>query len=227
MSIQKYLDYTLNDAVAYDQTIDALVPPYQDMLDTMAKLAGQLNWPGKEIIEYGPGTGNLTGRLLRRVPRGVVRGYDISPAMLEVCRSKLGGASGVALECRDITFLDGVEKAGLIAASLVIHELAPLQRLEILKRAKGALLTGGWLIVGDVYGLTSEAAQAVAQSLWLNHMREAGVPEAEAQAETRVHLVEDKLATIRDQINCLRELGFNDVHVPWQHFNFHIVIVRV
>jgi phospholipid N-methyltransferase len=226
MSVRKYLDYSYEDAIDYDRTIDALVPPYQDMLDTMGKIAQSIEWPSKDIIEYGVGTGNLTRQLLHRLPGSSIRGYDISSVMIEVCREKLGESRELKLECHNIISLDSIRKAGLVVASLVIHELEPIERLKILHKTKDLLLKGGWLIIGDIYELPSESAQAIARNLWLDHMRESGISEEEAEAEARIHLVEDRIATIHEQVKSLRELGFENVSVPWQNFNFHIVLAE-
>jgi trans-aconitate 2-methyltransferase len=85
------------DAVTYDRVADALLRWGTDVL-TRLRLAGD-----ERVLDAGCGSGRVTERLLRRLPRGSVVGLDRSAAMLGEARRRLGPASGrVVLLCADL-----------------------------------------------------------------------------------------------------------------------------
>ena len=86
--INKYL---LREFVKdYDKTIDALVPKYRDMLAAIVnEIPFNKDSPIK-IVELGCGTGNLTLLIANQFKQATIYGYDISPHMLDMARTRTG-----------------------------------------------------------------------------------------------------------------------------------------
>lgn len=78
----------------------------QDPADTIRRLEAHSDLlalrPGRQVLEVGCGTGQLTGWLAERVRPGRVVGIDFSPGMLEKARAKgLEAELRLADVCRD------------------------------------------------------------------------------------------------------------------------------
>ena len=55
------------------------------------------------VIDIGCGTGIITDRIANKVPVGIVKGIDSSPAMVESASNKYNDKANLSFECVDIT----------------------------------------------------------------------------------------------------------------------------
>jgi demethylmenaquinone methyltransferase/2-methoxy-6-polyprenyl-1,4-benzoquinol methylase len=135
---------------------------WERSLDALAEAAVPV--PGLRLLELGCGTGALTERLIAR--GGQVVAIDQSPEMLDRARQRLAGAPAdrLGLEERTAAEVDGFEPETFdaVAASYVLSEMSPGERLYVLRAAARALRPGGRLALVD------EALPRRAWQRWLH-----------------------------------------------------------
>jgi demethylmenaquinone methyltransferase/2-methoxy-6-polyprenyl-1,4-benzoquinol methylase len=110
----------------------AMVPPYE----------------GMKVLEVGCGTGaNLV--LYRRAGCDVA-GVDLSPAMLEVARAKLGDTADLRLcDAADMPYRDG--SFDLVTAFLTLHEMPPEVRESVMDEMVRVAGPDGRLLLVDFH----------------------------------------------------------------------------
>ena len=98
------------------------------------------------ILDVGCGTGNHLA--VYRQPGCKLFGIDLSPAMLEVARRKLGDAAELSLQ--DATHMNFADETfDLVTMMLVIHEMPASIRSAVLTECKRVLKKDGRLLVID------------------------------------------------------------------------------
>jgi len=158
---------------------------------------------GMRALEIGCGTGSLT--LLAARAGAHVQGFDVSPGMLEVARSKV---QAERLEDRIDLFEMGVsgmdtfpsESFDLVMATLVFSELSPDEQRYALTQAHRVLRPGGRLALADearpegrvqrlLHGLVRFCLLIVTFALTQTTTRAvAGLPQQVAKAGFRIEI---------------------------------------
>lgn len=119
---------------------------YDEDLDAVVRLATDLGGP---VLELGCGTGRVLVPLARtQLP---LTGVDISPALLEIARGKLGRATArVNLVQADMRTLDLPAKDFAFAfcvSNTFMHLADPSAQMDALHRAAAHLAPGGLLLL--------------------------------------------------------------------------------
>lgn len=84
----------------------------------------------EKVLDVGSGTGAFTAEVGRRLPRGAVRGIDISPPMVEAAREKCddGGAGNLEFEQADILDYDPGDLFDVVVSNSAMHWAVPAER---------------------------------------------------------------------------------------------------
>lgn len=103
---------------------------------------------GRAVLEVGCGTGTQVAFYRDRGCR--VTGIDLSPAMLQVARARLGDRT---LVCRgDATIMPYPERSfDLVLATLVLHEMDPADRLAVMQGMTRVLSPEGRIGIIDYH----------------------------------------------------------------------------
>ena len=154
-------------AVSYDKTLsgEQAFPfaGYEQVLAEVIKAAGLS--PNMRVLDVGTGTGNLAAAL---VQDGCdVWGCDYSLAMLEQAKQKVPKASFFQLDllADSLTFPQTFER---IVSTYVLHEFDLPTKLSILTRLSNYLLSGGFIVIGDIAFPDQETHDA-ARERYQNH----------------------------------------------------------
>ena len=103
---------------------------------------------GMSVLDIGCGTGTHLG--IYRQAGCRVYGIDLSPAMLNVARSKLTGQAGLCLgDGSRMPFAD--ESFDLITAMFALHAMPPSPRRQIISEAKRGMRHDGRFLVIDYH----------------------------------------------------------------------------
>ena len=103
---------------------------------------------GLAVLDVGCGTGTQLGLYARPGCRLV--GIDPSPAMLEMARQKLGASAELHLEdATRMSFADGT--FDLVTVVLVLHEMNPQIRPQVLKECRRVTKPEGRILVIDFH----------------------------------------------------------------------------
>jgi trans-aconitate 2-methyltransferase len=175
------------DAADYDRLAAPMTARGADVVARLA-LSG-----GETVVDAGCGTGQVTAKLLERLPRGRVIAVDASQAMLERCRERLGADRRVEfLRCDLGRKLPLEQRVDAIVSTSTLHWIGGHDRL--FERFAASLTPGGRLAVdcgGDGNCATVLAA-----------LRELGYPEHPWT-----------FATVEETGRDLAAAGFEDIDV--------------
>ncbi|MGD9332943.1 MAG: methyltransferase domain-containing protein [Desulfobacterales bacterium] len=103
---------------------------------------------GARVLEVGCGTGTQLAFYQDQGYR--VAGIDLSPAMLQVARGRLAGRSSICRgDAARLPYPD--DSFDLVLAALVLHEMAPPQRLAVLEDMSRVLARNGHIGLIDYH----------------------------------------------------------------------------
>ncbi len=125
----------------YDRVLEPVTSPLRSRALELAPAE-----PGMRVLDVGCGTGT---QLERYAEYGaIVTGVDLSPAMLAVAADRLG--SGATLICEDASSLSLADGSfDLVIASLLLHQLTPSTRSEVLQEMVRVTAPAGSMLVID------------------------------------------------------------------------------
>jgi ubiquinone/menaquinone biosynthesis C-methylase UbiE len=141
------------------------------------------------VVDLGAGTGQFALAAAEAVRRVVA--VDVSPAMLEHLRGKLGDRGIENVECVTggfLTYEHRGEPADLVYSRLALHHLPDFWKACALTRVADMLKLGGLLRLSDVvYGF--EPAEAVSQlGAWMDELASEDVERGWTRAELEEHV---------------------------------------
>lgn len=103
------------------------------------------------VLDVGCGTGTLVGQLAEADPAVQVLGIDGDEEVLALAREKLPRFDGRVRFSRSLANDLPIEDASVdvVIASLLLHHLSPVGKLEALKEAERVLTPAGRLVIAD------------------------------------------------------------------------------
>ena len=131
----------------FAQRYDSL---FQPMNSGLIAIGMKLNPPqaGMHILDVGCGTG--TQLAMYQQTGCVVTGIDKSPSMLQVAKQKLGNTA--VIQKADATQMPFADNSfDLVTATLVIHEMAPAVRDEVIAEIKRVMKENGRILFTDFH----------------------------------------------------------------------------
>ena len=120
---------------------------------------------GASVLDLGCGAGWAIVELAERFPSSRVDGADIEPRSIELAADRIANR-GLADRCEARLLgpdgLTDVERYDVITMFLVVHEIGPDLKDDVLAAASRALTPGGSLVIFDeVYPDTDEAKRTM------------------------------------------------------------------
>jgi len=204
-------------ASAYDQTRRQLIPSFDLFYGTAVELVPE---DAKLVLDLGAGTGLLSSLVLEHCPAATVTLADVSTAMLEQAKVRLGSYEDRCLFVAadyQISLPEG--RFDAIISALSIHHLEAGAKRSLFERVFERLAPGGLFINADqVLGETPEIDARLCAT-WVGAVRESGIaPEAMWAAFERTKV--DRMSPLNPQLEWLREIGFREVACWFQHYSF-------
>ena len=135
----------------YDPAADDAFPfgAYEAVLDRVAQRVAERK-PGR-VLELGVGTGNLTRRVLERLPGVSVVGVDFSHEMAKRAIVVVPGVEGVEHDLAELPLPPEAGACDVAAMSYLLHEFSEEHQLRLLvSLVDETLREGGVCVVGDV-----------------------------------------------------------------------------
>jgi len=178
------------------------------------------------FLDLGAGDGALSQLLLASFPAAEAILVDFSEPMLVGVADRLAGRGRWRIVHGDLSrpaWRDGIPdgRYGAAVSSLAIHHL-PAERKRALYAEVFALLEHGAMFVnldyvrirGPLHGLWEE--ELVENTLRLERERPGGRTRAELEEELLGDAEEDRPDTVDEQLQWLRDAGFEDVEVHFK-----------
>ena len=183
------------------------------MMDLLAETASALVPETHDILDIGCGAGNQTLNLLRVFPDADCILLDISPAMLERARERVGAVTGKVVSVEgDIRTAELPEaKFDIVVAAAVLHHLRDEDDWKrTFTKLHSLLNPGGILLVSDLICHDNPKIEALFKIRQEIFLREA-LGDAEAERIMQSIAESDTPSSLEFQFNCLRKTGFREV----------------
>jgi tRNA (cmo5U34)-methyltransferase len=203
-------------AVEYDRSIRAVVPGYEEILETIAWWVRGIAPPRARIVDLGGGTGALAEAVLEAMPGAGLELVDIDPRMLGVARARLA-RFGDRVEFREGSFTGPIAPCDAVVASLALHHIPDLGRKrELYGRVWEALRRPGIFLNGDcVLDRRGKTGEAMLVN-WVRFMTSKGLDEAAARSRIREWEKEDTYVPLSDELAALAAAGFPRPECFWK-----------
>ncbi len=191
---------------AYDKTIRAFVPAYEEMLartvDAVAAAKPQ------KVLDLGAGTGALAQAVLQRCRETTVELIDADAEMLAQARQRLAPfAARVQYTVR--TFQGPLPACDAVVASLALHHVPTLaDKRTIFSAIHAALRPGGVFVNADATMPTDPSARQAEYKTWAAHLVSCGIAEARAYRHFAEWADEDTYFPVEDELAALTNAGF-------------------
>lgn len=219
-------DFSFNDRVAevFDDMLNRSVPYYSGVIGGIAELLRLQRLDNRAVYDLGCSTGTTLLELARLLPDINCRfiGIDNAPAMIKKARLKaeMFSKTGAVQFREDDIITAGLDNAGAILCNYTLQFIRPMKRLQFVRRLFDALPAGGLCIVSEK--IISHDKKLNRDFIGIHHRfkRRQGYSELEIAAKREA--LENVLIpfSIEENIDLLRQAGFQSVETFFQWFNF-------
>lgn len=213
-----------DNASQYDSQRKKLIPCFDDFYST-AVSAAETEIIKPNILDVGAGTGLLSSFIIEKYPNANLTLIDISEKMIEVAKSRLRHRTDVTYIIDDYTKYQFNKKYEIVVSSLSIHHLTDIEKKQLYARIYSILNQNGVFINADQVLGSTPFIEALYKRDWRYKVENSGLSKDEIySAYERTKL--DKMATLNDQLNWLKDIGFLDVDCIYKYFNFVVMFGR-
>lgn len=214
-----------SEAEEFDENILKIAPRYKEMLEALV-----LNIPFdvKEefsVLDLGCGTGTISLLIKNQFPNSKVTGLDFSEKMLKTAEEKLRGYENVGFVLADYTDYRFSHSYDVIVSSLTLHHLEYEQKEKLYPRLHDSLKEKGMFITADLVDASTEDAREVNMFKWEKHM-EKTLDEEEIQEVFERHEDDDRPMRLVDELDLLKEAGFQRIDVFWKYYSLCVYGAR-
>ncbi len=223
--IGRFFDSLTSD---YTATIERCFPRYREMLWAILEYLPP-DRTIRSVLELGCGTGNLTVLIRNAFPDAALTVVDVANESLDECRRRIDGGSGsavryVAADFGSVEFDPG--EFDLVVSSIAVHHVDAAAKQTLFRDLYG------WLADGGVFCYSDQCA-GVAADTYSRHMQnwktiamQAGSTEEEWEMWMRHQQDCDHHDTLGDQLDWLKQSGFETVDCMWRYLLWSVIQAR-
>ena len=191
---------------AYDRTIRAFIPSYEEMLERAAEAVAGAK-PGR-VIDLGAGTGALAQAVLRRCGQATVLLIDADGEMLAQARERLAPFAG-RVQYAERPFQGPLPPCDAAVASLALHHVSTLgEKGKIFGAIHAALPPGGVFVNADATMPADPAARKADFETWAAHLVSRGIEEEQAWRHFEEWSGEDTYFPLEEELASMEDAGF-------------------
>ncbi|MBA63303.1 MAG: hypothetical protein CMJ76_13175 [Planctomycetaceae bacterium] len=212
-------------ASSYNDIIYRCAPRYEEMQMTMVDYVPEDLQPLR-ILDLGCGTGNLTLRVLESFQEAEVVALDLSVEILDVCRRQCG-TDRVSYLQQDFNSLDLPESEyDLVVSSIAIHHVDDPAKQLLFQDVYNCLKPGGIFTYVDQFRGETPGIYQQHMKIWKQFADCKGIPPQEWQMWMEHQQQHDYHATVGQQMEWLRQSGFQQVDCLWKHILWTLLTAR-
>lgn len=212
------------NANQYDFQRRKLIPCFDDFYSIAASLMNTHS-SKPTVLDIGSGTGLFSSLILEKYPDAHITLIDISEKMMDIAQKRFSNFSNVNYILDDYTSHKFENKFDMIVSSLSIHHLTDKEKESLYYRAYSLLNKGGLFVNADQVLGHTPYLDTLYKNDWKHKIENSGLSQEEIDsAHERTKL--DKMSTLDDQLNWLKESGFKDVDCVYKYFNFVVLFGR-
>ncbi len=207
-------------AAEYDWWRPQLVPCFDLFYGAVMEILPFTPEAPLKVLDLGAGTGLLTLFLAEAYPNASFTLLDISEDMLAQARERFSGEEDrFEFVLGDYTTADLGGPYDLVVSALSIHHLRHEQKRSLFSRLPAALKDGGMFVNADEAAAESVAVSETFRSNWLSRVQRSGLDDEVIAAAVERRKF-DNPAPLNEQLDWLRESGFDEAACWFQDFGF-------
>jgi tRNA (cmo5U34)-methyltransferase len=211
------------EAKKFDGIIIKLIPYYNQMVMALVdSIPFKPEYPIR-VIDLGCGTGTIARQISLKFPNSRIVCMDIASNMIEIAKNKLSEHENTEYITGDFSRMKFDREFDVVVSSLALHHLeTDKDKTNFYRLIFNALSEQGIFYNADVVLGSTKHNQEVNMKRWIEFMGK-NVPKKEI-FDTWIpkYKEEDKPARLTDQLNWLKEIGFQSVDVIWKYYNFSV-----
>lgn len=210
-----------SSAEKYDAQRNELIPLMKYYYDTAVEQINIKHDNGK-ILDLGAGTGLLTKWTKKKYPDANYTLVDISDEMLKVARERFKGTENIEFKVED--YRNGISggKYEAVISALSIHHLNSGEKKKLYKNIYESLEDGGVFVNADQVKGEDFDSENIVKGYQLSYIENCSLSREEKD-KTYDRIKLDKMDTMSDQIEMLREAGFKSVDIYYKYYNYIVL----
>jgi len=206
----------------YDWLVRNLIPKYEEMHQQLIDLLDFRKEAKLHILDLGIGTGQTALGILEKFPNVHIDGFDISKKMIGLGKFRLKEySSQVNFFNEDILKSIFKGEYDAVISVLCIHHLNAKQKEEFFKKIIKNIKVGGVFIIADIIKFDTEKETREKEEEWKNFLVK-NLGEKEGNRWFNNYKEEDIPDSTSNQLNWLKEAGFNEVKCVWEYMNYAV-----
>lgn len=219
-SVRSHLQLEIEE---YDATIRRWIPGYETMIRTAADAVASIR-PDR-VVDLGAGTGALAEAILEHDAVGSVVLLDIDPEMLEKARGRVERYGDRAVPLLR-SFDEPFERCDAFSASLSLHHIPSMEsKASLFRRIFEALKPGGVFVNGDANMPEAGVDRDALYDIWADHQVRHGIDRSQAWKNFESWAGEDTYMPLDEELDALREAGFQAKRV-WNEGPIGVVVAQ-
>ncbi|MGA8853567.1 MAG: methyltransferase domain-containing protein [Christiangramia sp.] len=199
----------------YTNDMIGLAPHYLQLVSSFVKYLPE-NFKPTSILDLGCGNGNITAQLITHFPNAKFTLVDASAEMIGLCRKQFRDFDVIYSNnyFRDFEFKEN--NYDLILAGFSLHHCDNAEKRSIFKHIHSALKKGGVFSYSDLMISKTNPDHSMVLDQWGKFVN-SNYPDGEKWSWVMLHYKEyDNPTDYNLQIEWLKNVGFNDIQIPFK-----------
>jgi tRNA (cmo5U34)-methyltransferase len=212
----------------FPDMINRSVPSYQTMIDGIGRIASILCPQNAVIYDLGCSLGNVSLSIAKHAQskNPTIIGIDNSKAMIERCQQHIDAFSFggcISLLHDDLTNIS-LNNCNMAVINFTLQFIELSERQAIINNIYHRLSPEGVFVLSEKIKISQDTLNSLLTDLHHDFKRENGYSDLEISQKRSA--LEDvmKLDTIDTHMHRLRQAGFSNICVWYQHFNFVSIV---
>jgi tRNA (cmo5U34)-methyltransferase len=214
------------DAVSenYDGQRRKVVPGFDEFYGTATYFADSIT-DTPRILDLGAGTGLFSAFVLKKYPDAQLTLLDVSDKMLDVARDRFAGNGNVRYVAADYCTSGISGTFDLIISALSIHHLEDKDKKRLFENVYAALTPHGMFVNADQHLAESSRYAERFEDYWRDYVNRFEHSQEDMDRLMRRRQL-DKEAKLSDQIQWLRDAGFQTVECVYKHALISVMVAE-
>ncbi|MGM9929651.1 MAG: class I SAM-dependent methyltransferase [Bacillus sp. (in: firmicutes)] len=211
-------------AAQYDQLRKKLIPCFDDFYSIPVSLLPDVN-EAPSVLDIGAGTGLMASFVKEKFPKAKMDLIDLAENMLEIAKQRFADDENMEYIVGDYTQYVFEKKYDIVVSSLSIHHLTDEEKRALYTNVFRILNDGGIFVNADQVLGENQTIDNLYKADWCHKIENSGLTKQEIQAAyERTKL--DKMSTLSDQLQWLKDSGFSECDCMYKYFNFVVLWAR-